>query len=85
MSRVCKKTLIAFSVHYDNQLCELQLCSQSYYDISKVKTFIRFTGIGRITSKTATNQNGHSQNGHKLDQNGHTEHPKRPQTKTMKV
>jgi len=34
-----------------------------------------------ITSKTATNQNGHSQNGHKLDQNGHTKHPKRPQTK----
>jgi len=34
----------------------------------------------RITSKTATNQNGH-----KSYQNGHTENPKRPQTKTAKT
>jgi len=39
----------------------------------------------QITSKTATNQNGHGQNGHKSDQNGHSESPKWPHTKTAKT
>ena len=41
--------------------------------------------IEGITSKTATNQNGHDQNGHKSDQNGHSESPKQPQNKNGQI
>jgi len=38
-----------------------------------------------ITSKTAKNQNGYDENGHKSDQNGHSESPKRPHTNTAQT
>ena len=50
---------------------------RTLYHAMKEVILLLFPDSAWIASKKATNQNGH-----KSDQNGHTENPKRPQTKT---